>query len=501
MQANSGLSLWSNQSMLLAGLALASLLIVGLGLLFWRQQRAGRRMAASLEAMTSLFQEASRTELPGLVARTQFDAALDTAVQRSDNGGLPVSVLFVNLDDFSSVNDSYGFHDGDEVIAQVAQRLSALVGSGTVISRMGGDEFLLLLPATVEQACAVATRLVEALGQAYRVKPRGEVVLGCSIGIAAYPQHGARPQLVAHANAAMRAVKLAGGGACMVFEPRMAVDNREQAELLQDLRLAVANGELELFYQPKVDARSLQITAAEALLRWHHPKRGMVSPAVFIPLAERHGLIGPIGNWVIADACRQAAQWRDSGLRMRVAINISPYQMRQDDLVERLQQTLAQHKLQPGRFTCEITESVAMEDTQVTRRTFAKMRQAGLHVSIDDFGVGQTSLSYLRRLPAAELKIDASFVQDLAFNLDSRSIVDALVRLAHALGLRVVAEGVETEAQRDVLVAMGCDELQGYLFARPMSARALALWALDDGQRPDAQFRSSLFQDTAPLPE
>jgi EAL domain-containing protein (putative c-di-GMP-specific phosphodiesterase class I) len=278
-------------------------------------------------------------------------------------------------------------------------------------------------------------------------------------------------------------------------------DLREQAELLQDLRLAVANGQLELFYQPKVDARSLQITAAEALLRWHHPKKGMVSPAVFIPLAERYGLIGQIGNWVIADACRQAAQWRDSGLRMRVAINISPYQMRQDDLVERLQETLAQHKLQPGRFTCEITESVAMEDTQVTRRTFAKMRQAGLHVSIDDFGVGQTSLSYLRRLPAAELKIDASFVQDLEFNLDSRSIVDALVRLAHALGLRVVAEGVETEGQRDVLAAMGCDELQGYLFARPMSARALALWALDDGQRTDAQFRSSLFQDTAPMPD
>ncbi|WP_395702765.1 putative bifunctional diguanylate cyclase/phosphodiesterase [Aquabacterium sp.] len=475
-------------------LVLAALLL-SIGLLAWRLKRTGAR----LEAANTRIEEGEGLALPGLVGRPRFDAALDEAVNRCDQRQGSLCVLFVNLDNFRSVNDSFGFGGGDGVIAQAAKRLLELAGAGAVVSRMGGDEFLLLLPRPLNEASELAARLVKALVGPYRLGSRDDIALGCSIGLAAYPQHGSRPLLVSHANSAMRAVKLAGGGDHMVFEPRMAVDGREQAELLQDLRQAVAKGEFELYFQPKVDARSLQITAAEALLRWHHPKRGLVSPMVFIPMAERHGLIGPIGDWVIADACRQAAEWRDQGLRMRVAINISPYQMRQDDLVDRLVGTLLRHKLQPGRFTCEITESVAMEDTQITKRTFDKMRQAGLHVSIDDFGVGQTSLSYLRRLPAAELKIDASFVQDIAASADSHSIVKALVNLAHALNLRVVAEGVETEAQRDALVHIGCDELQGYLFAKPMSARALGLWALDDGERPEAQFRSSLFQDTQPM--
>jgi EAL domain-containing protein (putative c-di-GMP-specific phosphodiesterase class I) len=360
-------------------------------------------------------------------------------------------------------------------------------------------EFLMLVHADLSTACDLAGRICEALARPYVVPNRADATMSCSIGLAAYPEHGARQRLVGHAAAAMRQVKQAGGGDYMVFDPKMAVDLREQAELLADLRHAVARGQLELFYQPKVDARSLQITAAEALLRWHHPRRGMISPAVFIPLAERHGLISAIGNWVIDDATRQAAVWRAQGLRMRVAINISPYQMRQDDLVDRLKAALARHRLQPGRFTCEITESVAMEDTQVTQRSFERMRRAGLHVSIDDFGVGQASLSYLRRLPAAELKIDASFVQDLGQSEDARSIIDAVVKLAHALGLRVVAEGVETERQRDLLVELDCDELQGYLFAKPMAAEQLAVWAqlVDEPLPPQAvDFRESLFQET-----
>jgi EAL domain-containing protein (putative c-di-GMP-specific phosphodiesterase class I) len=298
----------------------------------------------------------------------------------------------------------------------------------------------------------------------------------------------------------MRAVRLVGGGDFAVFDPSMSVDLKDQTELLRDLRLAVSRGELALVYQPKVDARNLQITAAEALVRWHHPQRGLISPTVFIPLAERFGLIGPIGNWVIDEACRQAGVWRRAGLHMRVAINISAYQMRQDDLVDRLQAALTAHGLSASRFTCEITESVAMEDTKVTHRSFERMRRAGLHVSIDDFGVGQASLSYLRRLPAAELKIDASFVRDLEASVESRAIVTAVVQLAHALHLRVVAEGVETRYQRDTLVSMGCDELQGYLFAKPMSATALSLWAAEDDERapgtPGGGFRESLFRDT-----
>jgi EAL domain-containing protein (putative c-di-GMP-specific phosphodiesterase class I) len=278
----------------------------------------------------------------------------------------------------------------------------------------------------------------------------------------------------------------------------MGVDMRQQAELLRDLRRAIELGQLQLVYQPKIDAASLQVTAAEALLRWHHPTRGVVSPGVFVPLAERHGLITDIGRWVIEEACRQAAEWRKLGLHMRVAVNISGYQLRQDDLVDSIEKVLRKHGVAPGRFTCEITETVAMEDTRVTRAAFDRLRAAGVHVSIDDFGTGHSSLASLRRLPAAELKIDRAFVTDLASSDEARSIAVAVVQMAHSLDMRVVAEGVETERQRDLLVEIGCDELQGYLFAKPMSATALGIWASGEHGPSAVGFRDSLFKETAP---
>ena len=280
----------------------------------------------------------------------------------------------------------------------------------------------------------------------------------------------------------------------------MDIDHRELALLRHDLRQAVERRQFELVFQPKIDAKSLQITAAEALLRWNHPTRGVISPALFIPLAERHGLIIAIGNWVIEEACRQAAHWRDQGLRMRVAVNISGAQLRQEDLVRRIGESLHRHGLRPERFTCEITESVAMEDTLATQQAFEALRGAGVHVSIDDFGTGYSSLASLRKLPAAELKIDRAFVADLEHSADARAIAQAIVQMAHALGLRVVAEGVETTAQRDRLVALGCDELQGFLFAKPMSATALGLWADQDDAGARPAFRDSLFAETAATP-
>jgi EAL domain-containing protein (putative c-di-GMP-specific phosphodiesterase class I) len=218
-----------------------------------------------------------------------------------------------------------------------------------------------------------------------------------------------------------------------------------------------------------------------------------VPPDVFIPLAERFGLIGALGNWVIEEACRQARLWREHGLRMRLAINLSAHQLRQPDIVQRMEEALERHRIHPSLLTCEITESVAMEDTKATQATFLRLGTAGIHLSIDDFGTGYSSLSYLRRLPAEELKIDRTFVMDIENSADARAVVDAVIRLAHALSLRVVAEGVENQRQHEILSAMGCDEMQGYLFAKPMSARALLLWAIDD--RPHA-FRDSLFGDT-----
>ena len=278
----------------------------------------------------------------------------------------------------------------------------------------------------------------------------------------------------------MRSAKTGGGARTAFFEQRMMSGAREQFDLLRDLRRALAEGQLRLVYQPKIHAPSGEITGAEALMRWEHPQRGLVGPDLFIPIAERFGLIGAMGNWLIEEACRQAGQWRDEGLHMRVAINLSAHQLRHPDLADRIDTALRRHEIRPQLLTCEITESVAMEDASNAIRMVEKLSALGVNISIDDFGTGYSSLSYLRKLRAGELKIDKSFVLDLETSADARAVVDGIVKLAQALGLKVVAEGVETEAQHQILRSFGCHELQGYLFARPMSARALSSWAMEE---------------------
>jgi EAL domain-containing protein (putative c-di-GMP-specific phosphodiesterase class I) len=243
-----------------------------------------------------------------------------------------------------------------------------------------------------------------------------------------------------------------------------------------ELRLAIERNELALHYQPKVDARTGRVTGAEALVRWHHPDKGMVSPAEFIPLAERFGLIGALGQWVIDDACRQMRAWLDGGTSIAVAVNLSVHQLRRDDLVPRVRHALEQHRIDPKLLTFEITESAAMEDTHNTMQVFSVLAQLGVSLSIDDFGTGYSSLAYLRKLPATQIKIDRSFVSDLGQGEDALAVVNAVVSLAHALGLEVVAEGVETEQQRDILVRLQCEQLQGFLFAKPMPAAEFLQW-------------------------
>ena len=465
-----------------------------------RQHKRGRRLHHKLQSATTQIDALrSRDSLTGLLTRAEIETVLDAAVLNCDRGTRQLSLLVVALDNFRPVNEGYGMRVGDAVLAQVAARLSACVGDAPLAARLAGDEFLLMVEGGPEAAAKAAEQVLFSVQQPLQVEGL-DISLTASVGVAVYPEHGSRPKLMSHAALAMRSVKLGGGAAYAHFDPTMAVDMREQAEMLRDLRSAVERGQLKLYYQPKIDAKSLQITGAEALLRWQHPKRGMVSPAVFIPLAERYGLIRRIGAWVIEEACRQAAEWRESGLRMRVAVNLSGHQMRQDDLVDLIQQSIRRHDIRPERLTVEITESVAMEDTAHTRAAFDRLRHAGLHVSIDDFGTGHSSLASLRKLPAAELKIDRAFVTDLATSADARSIAQAIVQMAHMLDLRVVAEGVESEVQRDLLVAMGCDELQGYLFAKPMTSTALALWAADDDASGHAVFRPSLFDSTMPAP-
>jgi diguanylate cyclase (GGDEF)-like protein len=475
------------QMALMAGLAfLAGVLarVLGHALPTAQAERRLQRPSTSIDSLTKL------------PTRVDFEDRIAAQVASADATGSRLALLFIDLDGFKPVNDTFGHSSGDLVLKQVGERLRSASRSNDAVTRIGGDEFVLMATGnpTPEVIGEVAKRLIDDISRPYDIGDR-EVVISCSIGIVLYPDSGSHTKLIARADAAMYEAKRSGGGCYCFYTSAMDENTREKFELVSDLRQAIDNNELELFYQPKIDGRSGQITAAEALLRWKHPKRGIVPPAVFIPLAERFGLISALGNWVIEDACRQARRWRDSGLRMRVAINLSALQMRQEDLVQRIVGALQRNGIEASLLTCEITESVAMEDTKSTQRTLRSLGKAGIHLSIDDFGTGYSSLSYLRRLPAEELKIDRTFVTDIESSTDARAVVDAVIKLAHALGLRVVAEGVENQRQNELLVQMGCDEMQGFLFAKPMPARSLLLWAMDDRKQAadTSTFRPSLF--------
>jgi diguanylate cyclase (GGDEF)-like protein len=443
--------------------------------------------------------------LTGLPNRMLFEDRLRHAVRRSERAEERISerrqqrlaVLFIDLDGFKPVNDSFGHAVGDAVLKETARRLRSTARDTDTAARVGGDEFVLLMEevTSVADCVTLARRLVDALAQPFAIPDR-RIEISCSIGIVVYPDQGHRDKLMANADAAMYAAKRAGGGTYAVFESHMDAGASDQLSLQNDLRHAIELGQLQLFYQPKVDGRLGQIRGVEALLRWNHAERGMISPAVFIPIAERFGLIGSIGRWVIDEACRQMGEWADDGVRMRVAINLSVYQLREDDLVQRIEAALARHGIDPSQLLCEITESVAMEDIKATQRAFEGLERIGVYLSIDDFGTGYSSLSYLRQLPARQLKIDRSFVNDLATSADARAVVDAVVRLAHALGLKVVAEGVETAEQRDILIALNCDELQGFYFARPMPANTLLAWTTGNKPIGAADFSHSIIHET-----
>jgi diguanylate cyclase (GGDEF)-like protein len=468
--------------LLLALLFGAFVLAMGLvcALVDSRTGRHAQSLSNSLHAANKrLRQLAFQDPLTGLPNRPHFEERLEQLLDHVGRSPSAMAVLFIDIDGFKAVNESFGHGAGDEVLQEVGRRLAAMAQSQDTAARIGGDEFLLLVaaPGSQEAAAAVAQRTLHTLIAPYVLAGGREVRLSCSIGIAMFPEHGSTNRLIGNADSAMFAVKRTGGSTYAFFEPRMELDATDQLALQSDLRQAIAQGELALYYQPKVDARTGEFTGAEALVRWQHPRRGAVDATELIAVAERFGMIGAVGEWVLDEACRQIRAWQDAGLRIRVAVNLSAHQLRQDDLVQRIRRTLKRHRVDASLLTFEITESVAMEDTSATLRSFAQLARAGASLAIDDFGTGHSSLAYLRTLPAQQLKIDRSFVADLGVNGDAMAVVDAVIRLAHALGLRVVAEGVETERQRDILQTLGCDEFQGYLFARPMDADRLALWA------------------------
>ena len=461
-----------------------------------RFSNAGKRHEADPEPADPRALVGANDALTGLPGLNAFEGTLQQAVRRADAESSQLALLFVNLDDLKSVNMASGRQTGDHVLRQAAKRLRALV-EPFMAARLVGDEFLLLMTADPQprDASALAAQIQASIAVPFQTE-RGEVSLSCSIGVAMYPEHGALSTMIAHAQAAMGEAKAAGGASHTFFEARMMQGKRDRLELLKDLRRAVELKQLELFYQPKIHAPSGEITGAEALLRWHHPTRGMISPDLFIPMAERYGLITQIGSWVIDESCRQMRAWRDMGLRIKVAINLSVIQLRQADLPAEIARALETHQVNPDLLTCEVTESSAMDDVKTTLRVLGDLDRLGVHISIDDFGTGHSSLSYLRTLPADELKIDRSFVMDLEASDDARKVARAVVNLAKSLNLKVVAEGVETEGQNRILRELGCDQLQGYLFAKPMSAKAIALWATEDEGPRAMNFRASIFKET-----
>ncbi|RQO42974.1 bifunctional diguanylate cyclase/phosphodiesterase [Variovorax sp. KBW07] len=457
-----------------------------------RLQLVARRLSRSLEETNAELTQANRElqkraftdALTGLPNRILFEDRLRHALLRMERANQlqveeRIAVLFVDLDGFKPINDSFGHAAGDQILRAAAERLAQTTRESDTVARIGGDEFLLLLEGVRDRAeCAqAANRVLRALSEPFSVLGK-RLQIACSIGIVLHPEQGDADKLVANADAAMYEAKRAGGGNYVMFESHMGADAARQLQLQSDLRRAVELKQFELYYQPKINGVGHAISGVEALVRWNHPQQGLIGPNDFIGLAERFGLIVRLGDWILDEACRQIAQWKAQGTCMSVAVNLSVMQLREIDFVARVEQALARHEVPASLLLCEITESVAMEDIKATQRTFEGLARVGVFLSIDDFGTGYSSLSHLRKLPARQVKIDRSFVQDLQTKDDARAVVDAVIRLAHALGLNVVAEGVENEAQRDILLAMGCDELQGFLFSRPLPPSDLLAWHL-----------------------
>jgi diguanylate cyclase (GGDEF)-like protein/PAS domain S-box-containing protein len=421
-----------------------------------------KRYEAELEA------RARYDGLTGLANRTLLHDRIEAAIALAGSQAA-VWVAALDLDHFKYVNDTLGHAAGDEMLKVVAARVQAVAGRADTVARTGGDEFVLVLPGRADESEAAATvqAVLEALAAPLRLYGQ-ELVLTGSAGLAAWPADGNdAAALIQHAEVAMYRAKDLGRNAVQFYTPAMNARARERMALEGALRNALSQGEFELYYQPQVDLLSGSVVGLEALIRWRHPSLGLVRPDRFIQLAEETGLIVPIGAWVLRTACRQSRDWQRAGYgALRIAVNLSARQFAQPGLVRDIERVLEETGLAPGCLEIELTESLVMEDVEGAIRTMVELKNMGVKLSIDDFGTGYSSLSYLRRFPVDVLKIDRSFVRDIPGNVDDMAMVSAIIELARGLRMRVIAEGVETEAQLDYLKRRGCDEVQGHVYAR-----------------------------------
>jgi diguanylate cyclase len=421
-------------------------------------------MARRSQLEDELRRQASHDALTGLPNRVLLMDRLDVAIRLAARHGNGLTLLFIDLDRFKAVNDRFGHGTGDAMLQRVAERVSSCGRACDTVARLGGDEFVMLLADEIPEPKLIAliARITAAVAEPMDLD-------GDEVSV--YPQDGAdATTLLKHADAAMYGAKQSGRNSVRRYSPALHTKVGERLEVEAQLRRAIGNHELRLHYQPQLDLQTGLIAGVEALVRWQHPQWGLVMPGRFIGVAEESGLIEPIGRWVLETACAQAVVWQQQGLPpMRMAVNISPVQFGNPDLERQVRDVLHATGLEPRLLELELTESLSMRNPDQTIRTLERLGSLGVEIAIDDFGTGYSNLSYLRRFPVDRIKLDRSFITDSG----SDAIVEAVVSMAHKLGLEVVAEGVETLEQRDRLAAFGCDLLQGYWFARPVESQGI----------------------------
>ena len=430
---------------------------------------AVRDQRERLRAEAEMHRLAHHDTLTGLANRHQFNEALAKHLASRREGDATFALLMLDLDRFKLVNDTLGHGMGDALLRRVSQRLLRAVREVDLVARLGGDEFAILKVGGTDLPAihAMAERVIDILARPFLID--GHILnIGTSVGIALAPEDGESAEtLMGNADLALYGAKEEGRGRYRMFESSMNARIQARRLLELDLRRAVGRQEFELYYQPQVDARTGSYDGAEALIRWHHPERGLVSPADFIPLAEETGLIGTIGEWVLRTACIEALSWP---AHLNVAVNLSPVQFRDTRLATTIRNILAETRFPPARLELEITEGSLLQDEQRTLAILRELRTLGIRISMDDFGTGYSSLSYLRRFPFDKIKIDQSFVRQTPDDKDSAAIVRAIATLGASLGMKTTAEGVETDAQSSFIAEQGCDQLQGYLISRPVPA-------------------------------
>jgi diguanylate cyclase (GGDEF)-like protein/PAS domain S-box-containing protein len=413
--------------------------------------------------------------LTGLPNRSLMQDRLTQTIANAHRNRLRVALMHIDLDRFKVVNETLGHYVGDVLLKQAAERMRKSTNGADTVARVGGDEFTIVFPhvTSLQALSAFAEIMLDDLAKPFPGDGR-ELFVSASVGVSIYPDDAASAdELIKHADAAMSTAKQLGRNNFQFFTPGMNHEAQDRMLIESGLRNAIQRDELSLVFQPKIDLATRRMFGAEALLRWKHPKLGMISPSLFVPVAEEAGLVGQIGEWVLQTACRQIRQWQDAGYSLQLAVNVSARQFQDYDVAELVKDILRDTGVLPKNLEIELTESAVMSDAESSIVTLERLAALGVQIAIDDFGTGYSSLSYLKRLPLDVLKIDQSFVRDISSDPNDAAIVRAIITLARSLGIKVIAEGVENEAQLAFLNAYGCHYAQGYLFGKPLTAAQL----------------------------